>query len=229
MFKLHPSRFKNWHYSSWLVHWIVLQVFKRIIPEYFRGIVYDIGCGDKPYRELILPYATKYIGVDHAGTVHSLAQVDIVGSAYDTTLESSSGDVVFSSAVLEHLEEPLRAFKEMHRICKKGGHLILAAPLCWQVHEKPRDFFRYTCYGLEYLMKESGFAVKELIPLSGIWVTLGAQFAFYLATQNKGIFKFIPVFPAMSVIVQIGALVIQTFDRGGRDWTWAYVVVGEKV
>jgi SAM-dependent methyltransferase len=221
-------RFKNWHYSTWLVHFVVLKVFKRIFPKYFRGVVYDIGCGKKPYREFITPHCTKYIGVDHAGTSQGLEQVDIIGSAYNTTLDASSGDVVFSSAVLEHLEEPLKALKEMNRICKQGGTIVLAAPLSWQVHDKPRDFFRYTCYGLEYLMKESGFTVKELIPLSGIWVNFGAQFAFYLGTFNKGFFKVFPIFPAMSIIVQAVAYCIQAIDRGGRDWTWAYVVVAEK-
>ena len=50
--------------------------------------------------------------------------------------------------VLEHLKEPSIGINEMARVLKPGGQLILTTVQCWEIHQHPNDFFRYTRYGL---------------------------------------------------------------------------------
>jgi SAM-dependent methyltransferase len=63
-------------------------------------------------------------------------------------------DVVVMSEVLEHLHSPHLAIANVHKVLKPGGKLIITVPFIFPIHEKPYDYFRYTRYGLEFLLRE---------------------------------------------------------------------------
>ena len=75
--------------------------------------------------------------------------------------------------------------KEIRRVLKPGGHLILTAPHIWNVHEQPHDYFRYTQYGLEHLFKKAGFEIVEVRPMAGYFVTAAARFCYFLAHFDR--------------------------------------------
>jgi hypothetical protein len=50
---------------SVLVKWIVQKHLVETTSKYFKGSLIDIRCGTKPYQELVAPYITEHIGVDH--------------------------------------------------------------------------------------------------------------------------------------------------------------------
>jgi len=50
------------------------------------------------------------------------------GSILSLRVETASADLVACTQVLEHIEDELRAFKELTRILKPGGYLLLAVP-----------------------------------------------------------------------------------------------------
>ncbi|MBC7228959.1 MAG: class I SAM-dependent methyltransferase [Actinobacteria bacterium] len=171
---------------NWLVHRIASRALERVVADYARGVILDIGCGDKPYEKMLEPYESEHIGMDHEGTLHDLSKADIKGEAYAIPLDDESVDTVFCTAVLEHLEDPARALSEAYRVLKRGGHAIYTAPLFWHHHEEPRDFFRYTPYGLGYLFSNAGFEVIEILPLSGFWVTFGQELVYYIWRFRRG-------------------------------------------
>jgi SAM-dependent methyltransferase len=222
---------KNWHYSTWLIHHLTLKQFERIFKMYVnkKGIVFDVGCSIKPYTKLIEQYSTKYYGLEHISTQHYEHKADILGTAYYTGLKDCSIDTVFTASVLEHLEEPTSALSEMHRILKPGGIVILSSPLFWHIHLEPRDFYRYTQFGYDYLLKKSGFEVLEIVPLSGFWITVCEMLIFYISRFNRGIVKFIPIIPCIILLLQGCAVVLNKIDSKSTRWTWAYVAVGRKV
>lgn len=208
-------------------NWLAFANMNRLILPAFRtharGILVDIGCGEKPYKAFLSEYVDKHIGVDHPSTVHGKDQIDIFASAYDTTLASESADTVISTCVLEHLEESDMAVREMHRILKPGGKVILTAPFFWLMHENPRDFYRFTRYGLEHLFKKAGFKVISITPSNG-WpstcAVMSSYMLHYLAgdildrifTNRKSLIARIAGSPVL-----IGLLIIQclgyVFDR----------------
>jgi ubiquinone/menaquinone biosynthesis C-methylase UbiE/acyl carrier protein len=49
------------------------------------------------------------------------------GSIYETKLPDNSFDFVLTRLVIEHLEEPLKAFYELNRIIKPGGKLVIVS------------------------------------------------------------------------------------------------------
>jgi SAM-dependent methyltransferase len=160
--------------------------------QYVRGRLLDVGCGRKPYKDKYFSAAASYIGVDY---LTDRSQPDIVASALDLPLDSESFDTVVSTEVLEHVPDPLRALREMHRVLKPSGYLILSTPMYWPRHEVPYDFFRYPYDGLIYLIKESGLELVRIFNRGHAYVFLGQviqhtlpvfiRFRFLRATLNS--------------------------------------------
>lgn len=126
---------------------------------YVKGVTLDVGCGRKPYEKNFFAGAEKYVGMDY---LTDRSTPDVIGSATDIPLADTSFDTVVSTEVLEHVPDPLKALREMYRVLKPGGYLILSTPMYWPRHEVPYDYFRYPYDGLLHLIKESGFELVEL-------------------------------------------------------------------
>jgi SAM-dependent methyltransferase len=213
---------------NWLVHKIYVPILYGAARGHARGKLIDIGAADQPWKALFEPFIDEYIGVDHASSLHDISEIDVVGSAYDTTLESDSADTVISTAVWEHLERPLDAAREAHRILRPGGALILTCPLFWHIHEEPRDFYRYTAYGLDYLLTSADFQIVEIRPLSGFIVTFIQEFCYYLVRLSGGRLRRLRWgFSIVSWLLQRFAYYTRRFDLS-HEFTWMYLVVARK-
>jgi SAM-dependent methyltransferase len=153
--------------------------------RYATGRMVDIGCGTKPWAATFAAHVAEHIGVDHEATIHGFGAVDVVAGAYDMPFEDASVDTVLMTEVLEHLEAPATALVECRRILRPGGHLIATTPFSWPLHEEPRDFFRYTPFGLRHLSHEAGFEVVEVRALSGIWSTLSLHFSWAMLGHRR--------------------------------------------
>ncbi|OJU96167.1 MAG: hypothetical protein BGO23_01190 [Solirubrobacterales bacterium 67-14] len=210
-----------------LINSIAERHLRWAAKRWARGKMLDIGCGVKPYKKMFAPYVDQHIGLDHADTLHSRNEIDIEATAYEMPIADETFDTVLCSMVLEHLEEPGKALSEAHRVLKPGGSAIYMAPFIWHLHEQPRDFFRYSEHGLTHLFEKTGFEVKELVPLSGFWVTFGQLFVYYIYRFNRGPMRFVPIVPLVGLVVQGLAAVLDRLDRA-EAWTWAYLIVAAR-
>jgi SAM-dependent methyltransferase len=133
--------------------------------------VVDVGAGDSPYRELFAH--TDYVAVDWAQSPHEGArEVDIEASAEDIPVADGTFDAALLTQVLEHVPDPAAVVSELHRIVRPGGHVYLTAPLVWELHELPYDYFRYTPAGLGHLLESAGFEVLAIEPRNDCFTTL---------------------------------------------------------
>lgn len=107
-----------------LINFIHDRELKKFVSIYFKCRLVDIGCGTKPYAAMLTPYVTEHIGVDHAGSLHSKDNVNLIGTAYKIPVPDQSFDSALCTAVLEHLEEPEEALRECYRVLKPGGVAI---------------------------------------------------------------------------------------------------------
>lgn len=153
-------------------NWLIIKGNNQILSnnlKYIKGVVYDLGCGERPYEDDILHVADEYIGVDWGSTIHNL-KADI-GADLNQSLpiDSQVADTVTSFQVMEHLCEPQTMLNEAYRILKKDGRIILTVPFQWWIHEAPYDYFRYTAYGLRYMFEKAGFADIEIVPNKGFF------------------------------------------------------------
>ena len=75
-------------------------------------------------------------------------------------IASDSLDCVFCSGVLEHVDDVVAAVSECHRVLKAGGIFLVGVPFYQQVHRAPQDFWRFTEFGVRYLLR--GFASLDI-------------------------------------------------------------------
>jgi SAM-dependent methyltransferase len=188
-----PTRFGHPNESTHnrISYRIMEQALAYAAETYGRGKLIDIGCGSKPWRTAFAPYVSEHVGVDLVDSKRAPGTVDVIAGAYEIPLEDGCADTVLMSVVLEHLEQPARALAEAHRLCAPGGHLIMTAPLFWHLHERPRDFFRYTPDGLQFLLEEAGFEVAEIVPLSGVWTTISLELSYALRRYRRGPLRYV--------------------------------------
>lgn len=211
-----------------MVNKLFLDNFIELCNSYVKGRLIDIGCGTKPYKELLENLVEEHIGVDHSDTSHDKSNIDIFSNAYSIPIEDNSFDSAICTCVLEHLEEPEQAIKECHRILKPGGYAIYYTPFIWHLHEEPRDFYRFSKYGLQYLFEKSGFEVIEIRPLCGFIITF-FQLHLYLIKGkfNRGLIKWLGIFRLYNFICHRLGLFLNKYDNS-HQYTCEYITVARK-
>lgn len=172
------SRWKSSVYDTWLhPRHLALSLRRRRIRQLagsVGGRLLDVGCGRKPHQGLF-PSARSYIGVDLPWSMHGRDQVDVFGSALALPFGTGSFDSLLSTEVLEHTEDPATAIMEMARVLRPEGLLILTAPLSEPLHEEPHDYFRFTKYGLGFLLNRAGLSADTMLPVGGTWAEIGQR------------------------------------------------------
>jgi len=219
----------NYPPKIWLICYLTDLTYTeyRDRKDYIKGSLIDIGCGTKPYKDFWSHVVTKHIGIDHSSVLHNKENIDLFATAYAIPLGDESFDSAICNAVLEHLEEPESAIRECYRLLKPGGIAIYSVPFIWHLHEEPRDFFRYSKYGLKYLFEKVGFEIVELKALSGFWVTFGQLLVYNLYRINYGPLRWLRIVDAVGLLIQAISYTLDRIDKT-EQWTWMYMVVAQK-
>lgn len=103
---------------------------------YLHGRVADIGCGSGYVVRALMSSQTitGIYGVDFsaASTKRCRAEVPnghfVTGDIYRLAYADGVFESVICMETLEHLEQPDHAIRELFRVCKKGGHIIITIP-----------------------------------------------------------------------------------------------------
>ena len=149
-------------YPDWLILRELAAHVKRSLSEVGTGRLLDLGCGEKPFLVYRPPNVTDWVGLDVPENPHA----DVHGYADALPFEHDSFNTVLCTELLEHVTKPERVVREIARVLKPGGYVVLTVPLYFPIHEEPYDFFRYTPYGLRFLFEGAGLEVIRLEPLA---------------------------------------------------------------
>ena len=140
--------------------------------------VLDVGCGDRPYAELF-PGA---VGFDVPGNPHA----DLHGDIDAIPVEEASFDVVLCLQVLEHVPDPAAAVRELHRVVRPGGRVLLTTHGIYPFHPNPDDLWRWTHQGLERLfLTNAEWESVTVRPGAGTVSTVAMQIAHVLDLALK--------------------------------------------
>lgn len=148
---------KRWYVQRRLTQRIC-DVIDRYAEQLRGATLVDYGCGSMPYRPLFQKYVSRYIGVDLAGNEQAEAALDERGC---TDLPDGCADVLLSTQVLEHVDDPSVYLAEAFRLLKPGGLLLLSTHGIWWYHPHPQDLWRWTGPGLDRLLRQSDFDPLE--------------------------------------------------------------------
>lgn len=105
---------------------------------------------------------------------------DIVGDIHNLPFKDNSIDAILCMNVLEHVEEPSKAVKEIYRSLKPGGYCFIQVPFIFYYHPMAgyyKDYYRFTRDGLEYLLRD--FSSMEIVNGRGALATVMNLFPFF--------------------------------------------------
>ncbi|OGH08933.1 MAG: hypothetical protein A2152_03500 [Candidatus Levybacteria bacterium RBG_16_35_6] len=133
--------------------------------------VLDVGCGEgftlKKLKEKGI--GKEFTGIDSSKEAIALGKnenpdLDLqTGDIYNLKFRDKSFDLVISTEVLEHLEDPKKALEELRRVSKK--YLLLSVP-----NEPWFYLFNYTQWGKDigHINKWSSRGFKKFIASNGL-------------------------------------------------------------
>lgn len=135
----------------------------------------DAGAGEGNYRGFFPQQ--RYIGLDLAvgDAAWDYSKLDVLGDLSALPFRDGAFDAALNVVTLEHVREPARVLTELARTLRPSGRLLLIVPHEWEEHQQPHDYFRYTRYGVEYLLRRAGFAQFEIRPVGGFFRLLSRR------------------------------------------------------
>ena len=107
--------------------------------------VLEIGLGEGSESELLIRQGARWSGIDLTAesvervrtrlTVRELSFQDLrQGSVLDLPFADDSFDMVFSHGVLHHVPDIMQAQREIHRVLRPGGELVIMMYARWSLN-----------------------------------------------------------------------------------------------
>ena len=221
------------HWSVWQFNWLANHKLTRAIErvrDHARGELLDVGCGRKPFARLFAGRVTRYWGTDLAASPYlGDARLDAFARSEQLPFRAATFDTVVGFSMLTYLSEPLAGLREAARVLKPGGTLIMEFTQMVPLHDEPHDYFRFTRFGAEHLLRQCGFEPLEVVPIGGLWSRVGLSAIAALNRANRGPWRIVTELPVRLLYVVI-QLLAETGDRafGDRREVLANVVVARR-
>lgn len=151
-----------------------------------NGTVLEIGCGEGYGISELAKFSNKYIGVDKFDTFIS----DDLRNNYDIVfhkmeipplknIEENSVDFVVTFQVIEHIQDDNYFLKEIFRVLKPGGKLLLTTP------NKLMSLSRNPWHIREYSPKEMKDILKKYFTKSQVNGVYGNDLVMKYYQKNK--------------------------------------------
>jgi 2-polyprenyl-3-methyl-5-hydroxy-6-metoxy-1,4-benzoquinol methylase len=95
-----------------------------------RGVILDVGCGGGALRALVEPIFDHYVGTDLVRYESFPVDCEFHPANLDQGLPfpESFADAVVAAEIIEHLENPRALMRELVRVAKPGGAVVLTTP-----------------------------------------------------------------------------------------------------
>ncbi|MBY0502384.1 MAG: class I SAM-dependent methyltransferase [Bryobacteraceae bacterium] len=224
------SRVQAW-LPDWLYRYLLhfdaaldaaVREFAASLPAGVR--VLDAGAGEARHAGYFS--SQRYTAIDLAvgDATWDYTRVDAWGDLTSLPFRDAAFAAALNVVTLEHVREPAQVLRELARVLEPGGRLLLVVPHEWEVHQAPHDYFRYTRYGLEYLLTQAGLEVQEMSPVGGYFRLMSRRLL-------NGL-QFFPglAFPLAAVLLAPMALILPWFDGLDveKNFTLGYICVARR-
>lgn len=197
----------------------ILKALKEVLPL-LSGTVIDIGCGQMPYREIVLSSqkVKKYIGLDLAKNDIYKNKPDFTWDGKTIPMSDSSIDCAMATELFEHCPESEVVMMEISRVLRPGGQLFFTVPFLWPLHDVPYDQYRFTPFSLERHLAGAGFHEVRLGALGGWNEALAQMIGLYVRRKPMPfyarLFLSTLVFPLVFLLSRTDAVDQQLWGPG---------------
>jgi SAM-dependent methyltransferase len=109
-----------------------LQMILDAAGRRIKDLVLENGCGVGMYVEHMAPYGGKIVGLEYdferAAEAGSRSKRTLNAAGEFLPLPSGTFDLILSHEVLEHVQDDTQAVREMVRVLRPGGRIVLFVP-----------------------------------------------------------------------------------------------------
>lgn len=148
---------------------LVQEIVKKEAAQFDDPKIFDVGCGTGANLAAFSEYG-KSFGIDMATSAikfcRSRGLTNLVISKVESLAYlSESFSIITALDVLEHIDDDIAAMKELYRVCKVGGTLLVTVPaygFLWSEHDEALHHRRrYAAYELRNKLSLAGFNVER--------------------------------------------------------------------
>lgn len=157
----------------------ILLFLNKALPD--KGKLLDIGCGYGHFIEIMKQQGWSVYGIDLSPKVLLYAKekgLDVLETSIDdVSVPDEYFDVVTAFYVLEHVTNPLHVLKNMYKMLKPCGILVLRVPHTTPIirilsffriknnlYDTPYHLFDYSPEIIIQLLKKAGFSSVKVTP-----------------------------------------------------------------
>ncbi len=119
--------------------------------------------------------------------------IDLLADIQNIPMAGNTANGIICDTVIEHVKEPAKVIKEMHRLLKSGSYAYITAPFLYPFHSSPDDFTRWTKAGFEKEL--SDFTIIKSGVRAGAFSALNVYacylFALIFSFNSKKLFWFL--------------------------------------
>lgn len=202
---------------------------ERAVAAFARDLqpgarVLDAGAGEGSYKDHFAH--CNYTGVDLGigDTKWDYSSLDAIADLTAIPFRTGSFEAAINIVTLEHVREPACVLRELSRVLAPSGRLLLIVPHEWEEHQTPHDYFRYTRYGVRYLLEGAGFDDLKIQPVGG-----------YFRLMSRRLLNGLQFFPGLTMWIAAlflapPALLMPMFDSldKQRNFTLGYICTARK-
>ena len=184
----------------------------------------DAGAGEGQYRRFF--DRQYYVGLDLGigDRAWNYRGLDCLGDLLHLPFRDQSFSACLSVVTLEHVSDPRLAVAEMSRVATHNAKLLLVAPLEWEVHQSPHDYYRFTRHALVHLMDQHGWRIERLEAAGGFFRLLSRRLM-------NGL-QFFPfwLMPFLALLVVPAAVCVGWLDAldERKDYTLGYFLIARR-
>ncbi len=199
-----------------------VRAFAAGVPTH--ALVLDAGAGEGRYSSYFSrqTYVGVDLGVGDSGWNYS--ELDALADLSQLPFRGDTFAAAINIVTLEHVREPQLVMAELARTLAPGGRLLLIVPHEWEEHQQPHDYFRYTQYGLRYLVEKSGMRIESIEPVGG-----------YFRLMGRRALNGIQFFPGLwsifgALLLGLPGVILPLFDflDKKRNFTLGYICIARK-
>lgn len=142
-----------------------------------KGRILDIGAGTGDFLSVAKQDGWQTVGVEPSDKAKAIAKNKGVSFVEETAeLESHSFDVITMWHVLEHVPNLDNQIKELKRLLKTNGTLIVAVPnfksfdakyygKFWAAYDVPIHFWHFSKKAIKMLFEKEGMQLVKILPM----------------------------------------------------------------
>ena len=142
-----------------------------------KGRILDIGAGTGDFLSVANSAGWKTVGVEPSDKAKAIAKSKGVSFVEQTSeLESYSFDVISMWHVLEHVPDLYKQIKELKRLLKPTGTIIIAVPnfksfdaqyygKFWAAYDVPIHFWHFSKTAIKLLFEKEKMKLEKVLPM----------------------------------------------------------------